>query len=384
MRRSINRPYHFNKAYDQANTIDPTIISNGFNSGEFLMSYSVGTPPFKLYGVLDTGSSIIWFQCIPCENCYYQTSPIFDPSKSLTYRNLPCSSSICQSIPSGSYCYRDDKQTCEYVATYDDGSYTRGDLSVDTLTLESTNGYPISFPGFVIGCGHNNIGTYQGQSSGIVGLGNGLLSLRNQLGTLVGSKFSYCLVPIFSDPNISSKLNFGDNAVVSGYGTVSTPLVQRSGKVSYYLTLEAFSVGNNRVEFRSTSFGSSEEGNIIIDSGTTLTRLPNDVYFRVESAVIEVVNHERTEDPFKLSRLCYITTSRQLEVPIITAHFMGADIQLNPLNTFVQVDDDVACFDFLPTQGYPIFGNLAQQNFLIGYDFQNNVISFKPTDCTKY
>jgi hypothetical protein len=27
---------------------------------------------------------------------------------------------------------------------------------------------------------------------------------------------------------------------------------------------------------------------------------------------------------------------------------------------------------------------LAQKNLLVGYDIKNNIISFRPTDCTKY
>jgi len=49
------------------------------DDGEFLMTYSVGTPPFKLYGIVDTGSD--------CEHCYNQTTPIFNPLKSSSYKN---------------------------------------------------------------------------------------------------------------------------------------------------------------------------------------------------------------------------------------------------------------------------------------------------------
>ncbi|XP_057452639.1 aspartic proteinase CDR1-like [Lotus japonicus] len=379
--RSINRTNRFNKAYVHANTIDPIVIPYPLD-GEYLMSYSVGTPPFKLYGIVDTGSNLVWFQCKPCKVCNSQTSPIFDPSNSETYKTLPCFSAQCQSFATS--CSQDNTQTCEYTANYGDGSYTHGDLSVDTLTLETTNGSSISFPETVIGCGYNNVVTFKGQNSGIVGLGNGPLSLRTQLGPLIGDKFSYCFVPILSENNFTSKLNFGDSAVVYGDGTVSTPFIQRNGEALYYLTLEALSVGNKRIEFVNPSYGTIETGNILIDSGTTTSRLPNDVYSKVVSAVVDAVKHEPIEDPYKISRLCYQTTSRQLEFPIIIAHFKGADVKLNANNTFILVEYGIACFTFLPTQAYPIYGNLAQQNFLVGYDLQNNVISFKPTDCTKH
>jgi hypothetical protein len=42
------------------------------------------------------------------------------------------------------------------------------------------------------------------------------------------------------------------------------------------------------------------------------------------------------------------------------------------------------CFSFLPRQSRVIFGSFSQHNLLVGYDLQKNIMSFKPTDCTKY
>ncbi|KAJ1439606.1 Xylanase inhibitor, C-terminal [Sesbania bispinosa] len=376
VRRSINRANHFNKQFVSTKTIEINVIPD--EEIEYLMSYSIGTPPFEIFGVVDTGSDIVWSQCEPCKACYKQITPIFDPSKSPTYKIFPCSSTTCQSNRVDN-CSSNYEQNCEYTIEYNDGSHSKGDLSEDTLTLGSTDGYPVSFPNFVIGCGHDNIGTFRGRFSGIVGLGDGPLSLINQLSSSISGKFSYCLVPLFPETNTSSKLNFGESALVSGYGTVSTPIVPTSRKIFYTLTLEAFSVGNNRIELGNFS----GDGNIIIDSGTTVTLLPGDVYSKLESAVIDVVKLERVEDPNKEFNLCYNTTSEELEVPIITTHFKGADVQLNALNTFLPIQNGIVCFAFASSQIGAIFGNWAQQNFLIGYDLQRKTVSFKPTDCTK-
>ncbi|KAG4384020.1 hypothetical protein GLYMA_13G198900v4 [Glycine max] len=374
--RSVNRANHFHKAHKAAKA---TITQN---DGEYLISYSVGIPPFQLYGIIDTGSDMIWLQCKPCEKCYNQTTRIFDPSKSNTYKILPFSSTTCQSVEDTS-CSSDNRKMCEYTIYYGDGSYSQGDLSVETLTLGSTNGSSVKFRRTVIGCGRNNTVSFEGKSSGIVGLGNGPVSLINQLrrrSSSIGRKFSYCLA---SMSNISSKLNFGDAAVVSGDGTVSTPIVTHDPKVFYYLTLEAFSVGNNRIEFTSSSFRFGEKGNIIIDSGTTLTLLPNDIYSKLESAVADLVELDRVKDPLKQLSLCYRSTFDELNAPVIMAHFSGADVKLNAVNTFIEVEQGVTCLAFISSKIGPIFGNMAQQNFLVGYDLQKKIVSFKPTDCSK-
>jgi hypothetical protein len=124
IRRSINRANHFNKQFSlstikHASTLTPV-------SSEYLMSYSIGTPPFKVYGIFDTGSNLVWLQCKPCHLCYNQTSPIFDPSKSSSYKNIPCSSRICNFVEHTSCSY--DEDACEYINGYGDGSKSQGNL----------------------------------------------------------------------------------------------------------------------------------------------------------------------------------------------------------------------------------------------------------------
>ncbi|XP_004506925.1 aspartic proteinase CDR1-like [Cicer arietinum] len=374
-RQSISRVNHFYKD-SITNTPESTLIPAG---GSYLMTYSIGTPPFKLYGIADTGSDIIWLQCKPCKECFNQTTPIFDPSKSSSYQNISCLSVTCQ-FELDTSCPTLD--SCQYSIQYGDRSYSKGDLVTDTLTLDSTIGHSISFPNTVIGCGTRNAGTFQAQSSGIVGLGGGSISLTKQLGTTIGGKFSYCLVPLFIKSNATSKLNFGDAAMVSGHGVVSTPLVEKRHQTFYYLTLEAFTVGNKRIEIVGDSSGGGE-GNIIIDSGTTLTLLPSNDYTNLESAVKELVKLDRVEDPDDIFKLCYSVKSDKYDFPIITANFKGADVKLHPISTFIPIADGVVCFAFIPSQIGSIFGNLAQQNLLVGYDLVKSVVSFKPIDCTK-
>lgn len=85
------------------------------------MTYSVGTPPFKLVGIADTGSDIAWRQCEPCDTCFNQTTPKFNPAKSSTYKNIPCSSGVCQSVRD-SACR--DRNNCGYVINYGDESHS--------------------------------------------------------------------------------------------------------------------------------------------------------------------------------------------------------------------------------------------------------------------
>ena len=133
--------------------------------------------------------------------------------------------------------------------------------------------------------------------------------------------------------------------------------------------------------------GDSSEGNIIIDSGTTLTILPSNLYPDFESAVKAEIDLAPTEDPSGVLSLCYVSSSDDFRGPSITAHFTGADVNLSSSTTFIRVDEQVVCLAFVAASDEPgsisIFGNLAQANVLVGYDVVKKTVSFKPTDCTK-
>ncbi|XP_004308644.1 PREDICTED: aspartic proteinase CDR1-like [Fragaria vesca subsp. vesca] len=385
--RSFGRLSHVNptasSSVAQPNQAESTIINN---RGEYLMELSIGTPPVPIKAIADTGSDLIWTQCKPCVDCYTQTDPIFDPSKSSTYKTIPCASNQCTELkgkcPTAG---NGSSSACPYEVNYGDQSHTIGDIAVDTLTLASTTGRDVSFPKIIIGCGHDNAGTFDKNGSGIVGLGGGDESLITQLSTSIDGKFSYCLVPFASEGDQTSKLNFGDTAVVSGTGVVSTPIVQdQTKKTFFFLTLDAISVGNTKIPFSSSSSSPSGDGNIIIDSGTTLTILEQSFYSNLEDAVDKVVGRERTFIPGIPMSLCYtVSLSEELKVPNITVNFSGADVELEPKNTFVRVSDEAVCFAFAPSQSLSIYGNLAQAGFVVGYDLKKKTVSFKRTDCTK-
>jgi hypothetical protein len=186
-----------------------------------------------------------------------------------------------------------------------------------------------------------------------------------------------------------------ERVVVSGFRVVSTPLLTGDPKLSFYfLRLEAMSVGRKRFQYYSnsttsplatTSSSKLGKGNIIIDSGTTLTYLQKDFYNKLESAMSEGIKLERVNDTEHNLSLCY-KTSLDIKAPIITAHFAGgANVKLKASNTFIRLSKNVVCFAFKPAElDIAIFGNMAQRNFLIGYNLKKERLSLKPTDCTKH
>ncbi|KAG4946667.1 hypothetical protein JHK87_042674 [Glycine soja] len=135
------------------------------------------------------------------------------------------------------------------------------------------------------------------------------------------------------------------------------------------------SVGSKRIDFVDASTSNELKGNIIIDSGTTLTILLEKFYTKLEAEVEAHINLERVNSTDQILSLCYKSPpNNAIEVPIITTHFAGVDIVLNSLNTFVSVFDYAMWFAFAPVASGSIFGNLAQMNHLVGYDLLRKTI----------
>lgn len=365
------------------------------------MRISIGTPPVPVLGIADTGSDLTWVQCKPCEECFEQNAPLFDPRKSSTYKNVLCGSNSCNELDSSArVCdvVQDQNRACKYSYSYGDHSFTKGNVALEKFNIGGDSS--ASFPNqLVFGCGHNNGGTFDYAGSGIVGLGGGPLSLIKQLGKSINGKFSYCLAPppaAESTSSSSSTITFGTPTLTSTSSsesntkkhgeTVSTPLVDKTPSTYYYVKLEAVSVGEIRLDYggsTSTTAKGKAGGNIIIDSGTTLTLLESEFYNSLESAVEESVEAKRVSDPKGLFSPCFEAGGTDnIQFPIITFHFSGADLKLKPWNTFAQVEENMVCFTIIPSNDIAILGNLSQMDFLVSYDLEERTVSFTPTDCT--
>ncbi|KAI3672583.1 hypothetical protein L6452_38676 [Arctium lappa] len=297
--------------------------------GEYVMHIKIGNPPVEVVGIADTGSDLTWAQCQPCKHCFkHGDLPFLQPNTSSTYRPVSCQSKAC------------------------------GALDTDRIR-----------------CGSENLC-----------LGSGPLSIIKQLDDTIQGKFSYCLVQMFHNVSnaTAGKIHFGDHAVVTGPDVVSTPLKTTIPPTYYYVTLEHVSVGNRKLPYKSAAAmkNSGFNGqNIIIDSGTTLTLVSPDFHYELTAALTKAIGLEPIPDPTAMFDLCYKDLDLN-RVPTVTFSFTGADVELPAQNTFIEVEEGVSCFTIVGADGIAIFGNLSQQNLLVGFDLVNKKVSFRPTlDC---
>ncbi|XP_057981157.1 aspartic proteinase CDR1-like [Malania oleifera] len=376
LRRSVARAHFLNPA--SVAPLGGTITTQLTNNvGDYLMHILLGTSSTDIFAVADTSSDLVWTQCVPCVECYPQNNPLFDPRKSTTYQPIKCDSTDCEFTVGGT-CDGPGDFLCHYsvFATVGlDNSYTHGVLAKESLSLG-----PTTLTNITVGCGYNNRLLYDDDNAqGMVGLGRGPVSLVSQLHDQIDGKFAYCLGLNNSgtgNGNNVSKLIFGGEA--SGTGVVSTALVPGDWNSSYYVKLETIGVGKQTIEFHNLA---------LLDSAVLLTFLPQDLHTTVEAAVVNgSSNLTRSDDPYGLFNLCFNVKSESdlAGVPEFTMHFAGADVKLSRKNMFLKVTDSVSCLALVSTDGSEIiYGNLAQANFLVGYDTRKGTVSFKATDCAQ-
>ncbi|KAJ8900487.1 hypothetical protein K2173_025264 [Erythroxylum novogranatense] len=365
----------------------PRAVGSGFSSsiisglaqgsGEYFTRLGVGTPPRYVYMVLDTGSDIVWIQCAPCKKCYTQTDPVFDPRKSRSFAKIPCRSPMCRRLDSPGCSAK--KQTCLYQVSYGDGSFTVGDFSTETLTFRGARVGRVA-----LGCGHDNEGLFVG-AAGLLGLGRGKLSFPSQTGRRFNRKFSYCLVDRSASSRPSSMV-FGNSAV--SRTARFTPLLSNPKlNTFYYVELLGVSVGGTRVPGISASLFKLDQtgnGGVIIDSGTSVTRLTRPAYVALRDAFRSDASNLKRAADFSLFDTCYdLSGMKEVKVPTVVLHFRGADVSLPASNYLIPVDTSgTFCFAFAGTlSGLSIIGNIQQQGFRVVYDLAGSRVGFAPRGC---
>ncbi|XP_020197720.1 aspartyl protease family protein 2-like [Aegilops tauschii subsp. strangulata] len=359
----------------------PVMSGLPFDSGEYFASIGVGTPSTTALLVIDTGSDLIWLQCKPCRRCHRQMSLLYDPKDSSTYRQIPCSSPRCfprQGCDSST-------GACGYTMVYGDGSGSRGNLATDRLVFSNDT----SVDSIVIGCGHDNEELFD-SSAGVLGVGRGTGSLATQVAPTYGRYFAYCLGDRTSVARSSaSYLAFGRTPEPPS--TAFTPLLSNPRRPNlYYVNMAGFSVGGERVAGGFCSSGlwldpANGRGGVVVDSGTSISRLPRDAYAALRDAFdarAAAAGMRRLARGISVFDACY--ELRGASVPAVTLHFAGgADVALPPENYFIpEQGGRYHCLALEATDdGLSVVGNVLQQGFRVVFDVEKERVGFAPNGC---
>ncbi|XP_010537860.1 PREDICTED: aspartyl protease family protein At5g10770 [Tarenaya hassleriana] len=334
--------------------------------------------------IVDTGSDLTWVQCQPCKSCYNQQGPMYDPSVSHSYQTVFCNSSTCQSLLEATgysgVCGSNSvsEPTCNYIVSYGDGSYTRGDLGSESIQLGDTK-----VQNFVFGCGRNNKGLFGG-ASGLMGLGKSSVSLVSQMSEAFNGAFSYCLPTL--ENGASGALSFGDDYSVYKNSTPFsyTPLVQNPQLHSFYvLNLTGASIGG--VPLEASSFGRE----ILIDSGTVITRLPPSIYKALKAEFLKQFSGFPSAAGYSILDTCFdLSSYQEVSIPTVKMFFQGnaeLEVDVTGVFYFVKPDATLVCLAFASLSyedEIGIIANYQQKNQRVIYDTKQERLGIARETCS--
>lgn len=340
------------------------ILSPGNDFGWLHYTWiDIGTPNVSFLVALDAGSDLLWVPC-DCIKCAplsgYHGSldkdlSVYNPSNSKTSRHLPCSHKLCDQ---GRSC-KSPKQPCPYnINYYTENTSTSGLLVEDTLYLASSGGHTSVTAPVIFGCGRMQSGGYLDgiAPDGVLGLGFGDVSVPSILATsgLVHNSFSMC----FQDDN-SGRILFGDRGVSNQKSTIFVPL---EGKyLTYVVKVDEFCIKKECLD--QTNFQA------LVDSGSSFTYLPNDIYRRVSLEFDRQINASRYAYDDPSWEYCYETS--QLGMPAIPSLTLILAVNKsftvsNPIFLLYDKQEEIVgfCLALQPAkQSLGIIG----QNFMMGY-----------------
>ncbi|XP_048530356.1 aspartyl protease family protein At5g10770-like isoform X1 [Triticum urartu] len=379
--------YGLIRSSDAASKLAQVPVTSGARLRTLNYVATVGIGGGEATVIVDTASELTWVQCKPCDACHDQQEPLFDPSASPSYAAVPCNSSSCDALrvatgmSGGQAC--DQPAACSYALSYRDGSYSRGVLAHDRLSLAGED-----IEGFVFGCGTSNQGPFGG-TSGLMGLGRSPLSLISQTTEQFGGVFSYCLPP--KESGSSGSLVLGDDA--SAYRN-STPIVYTAMVTDplqgpfYMVNLTGISVGGEEVQSPGFSAGGGGGGRAIVDSGTIITSLVPSVYAAVRGEFVRQLAEYPRAPAFSILDTCFdLTGLREVQVPSLRLAFDGgAEVEVDSKGVLYVVAGDASqvCLALAALgseDDTPIIGNYQQKNLRVVFDTAASQIGFAQETC---
>ncbi|KAH0674623.1 hypothetical protein KY284_025710 [Solanum tuberosum] len=395
----LERNLHALKAHDEMRHlhilagIDLPIGGTGRpNSvGLYFAEIGIGTPPNNYFVQVDTGSDIMWVNCIACQRCRKRgyrniKLTLYNPRDSLTGKLVVCGQSFCKDFYRRSGLGCSGNSSCMYDQAYGDGSSTRGYFVEDVVQYNKVSGDLQTKSGngsVIFGCGYSQSADLISSDEafdGILGFGKSNSSILSQLASSgkVKKMFAHCLDGvngggIFAIGNVvQPKVNM-------------TPLVPN--KPHYSVNMMAVEVGYQFLNLSADVFMNGENKEVIIDSGTTLAYLPDVIY----SPLVKKILSWQPDLKLRHDEYTCFEYSGSVDdgFPQVTFHFENSlSLRVRP-HEYLFPYEDLVCIGWQNSGNQSrdnwnltVFGDLVLSNRLILYDLENQAIGWTEYNCT--
>ncbi|KAM3424277.1 hypothetical protein BST61_g11184 [Cercospora zeina] len=328
----------------------------------YYMNITVGTPEQQFEVHLDTGSSDLWLNTIDSRYC----SSVQEPCFTGTY----------DANSSSTYSYVNS----EFQIAYADGTGSQGDYVTDTVrfsgvTLEDQQfgiGYLSSTPDGIMGIGYvRNVASANARGSGTYSNIPQSLLDSGRISTLAYSMWLNDLDAAEGD------LLFGGVNTEKYQGELETlPIVPSSDGVHRQVTVALQGVGRNGED---SSIDSLSDLDVHLDTGASLTYLPDDLTAKIYDAVGAQYN--------RAEQVSFIDCDRADDRETLDFKFNDQKTIQVPMNELViRYTDDICVFGILPSgdssfeeDSYYILGDTFLRSAYVVYDLAKNEISLAQT-----
>ncbi|XP_050144151.1 aspartic proteinase 36-like [Malus sylvestris] len=362
--------------------------------GLYYAKIGIGTPIKDYYVQVDTGSDLMWVNCIQCRDCPKRSTlgidlTLYDVKQSSTGKLVPCNQDFCLEVNDGPLSGCTANMTCPYLQIYGDGSSTAGYFVKDIVFYDRVSGdlETTSANGSIIfGCGATQSGDLgssgEGALDGILGFGKSNSSIISQLASSgkVKKMFAHCL-----DGKNGGGI-FAIGRVVQPKVNM-TPLVPNQSH--YNVNMKAVQVGRSFLSLPTDVFEAGDRKGTIIDSGTTLAYLPDVIYQPLVSKIIAQQNDLNVQTVHGEYTCFQYPGSVDDGFPAVTFYFENSlslkvypHDYLFPYEGFWCIGWQNSGIQSRDRKNLTLLGDLVLSNKLVLYDLENQVIGWTEYNCS--
>ncbi|XP_050235955.1 aspartic proteinase 36 [Mercurialis annua] len=362
--------------------------------GLYYAKIGIGTPSKDYYVQVDTGSDIMWVNCIQCRECPRTSSlgmdlTLYNLKESVTGKLVPCDQEFCYEVNGGPLSGCTANMTCPYLEIYGDGSSTAGYFVKDVMQYDGVSGdfQTTSANGSVIfGCGARQSGDLSASNEealdGILGFGKANSSMISQLAAngKVKKIFAHCL------DGINGGGIFAMGHVVQPKVNM-TPLIPN--QPHYNVNMTAVQVGKDFLPLPTDVFEAGDRKGAIIDSGTTLAYLPEFIYEPLVSKIISQQPHLEVRTVRDEYTCFQYSGSVDDDFPVVMFHFENSVFlkvhpheYLFPFESLLCIGWQNSGMQSRDRRNMTLLGDLVLSNKLVLYDLENQAIGWTEYNCS--
>ncbi|XVF84417.1 hypothetical protein PTKIN_Ptkin17bG0035300 [Pterospermum kingtungense] len=362
--------------------------------GLYYAKIGIGTPAKDYYVQVDTGSDIMWVNCIQCQECPKRSSlgidlTLYNIKDSSSGKLVSCDDEFCYAINGGPLTGCTANMSCPYLEIYGDGSSTAGYFVKDIVLYDRVSGdlETSSANGSVIfGCGATQAGNLDSSNEealdGILGFGKSNSSMISQLASSgkVKKMFAHCL------DGVNGGGIFAIGHVVQPKVNL-TPLVPN--QPHYNVNMTAVQVGHDLLNFTTDIFESGDRKGTIIDSGTTLAYLPEIVYEQLIAKILSQQPHLKLQTVRDEYTCFQYSESVDEGFPNVTFHFENSVVLKVYPHEYLFSYNGLWCIGWQNSgmqsrdrKNMTLLGDLVLSNKLVLYDLENQAIGWTEYNCS--